>query len=125
MGDSGESAIVCNESFYDNNRAFSWRQFDNRSLPALSSRQSRLHKSEKVCRLLAFLKIDLFLTHTHTRARVYFQCQILLYPVIHMLDFLSPAHQKYYRSYKGAALLNPTGTGANKCVAKNMPRALF
>ncbi|KAI6205241.1 Arylacetamide deacetylase [Aphelenchoides besseyi] len=37
----------------------------------------------------------------------YVKCQILIYPVIHLLDFLAPSHQYYYRSYKGTALLNP------------------
>ncbi|KAI6191828.1 Arylacetamide deacetylase [Aphelenchoides bicaudatus] len=37
----------------------------------------------------------------------YVKCQILVYPVIHCLDFLAPSHQYYYRSYNGSALLNP------------------
>ncbi|KAH7709736.1 Protein F16F9.4 [Aphelenchoides avenae] len=39
----------------------------------------------------------------------YVKCQVLVYPVIHALDFLSPSHQDYYRNYKGAALLSPSG----------------
>uniref|UniRef100_A0A1I8BKB4 Alpha/beta hydrolase fold-3 domain-containing protein n=1 Tax=Meloidogyne hapla TaxID=6305 RepID=A0A1I8BKB4_MELHA len=35
------------------------------------------------------------------------KCQILIYPVIHMLDFQSPSYQLYYRTYPGTGLLNP------------------
>ncbi|CAD5234462.1 unnamed protein product [Bursaphelenchus xylophilus] len=37
----------------------------------------------------------------------YIKSQILVYPVIHMFDFLSPSYQLYYYRYKGTALLNP------------------
>ncbi|KAI1706373.1 alpha/beta hydrolase fold domain-containing protein [Ditylenchus destructor] len=35
------------------------------------------------------------------------KCQVLIYPVIHFLDMLTPAYRYYYRSYKGTSLLNP------------------
>ncbi|CAK5056040.1 unnamed protein product [Meloidogyne enterolobii] len=35
------------------------------------------------------------------------KCQILIYPVIHMLDFQSPSYQLYYRIYPRTGLLNP------------------
>lgn len=37
------------------------------------------------------------------------KCQVLIYPVIHFLDLLSPSYRYYYESYKGTALLNPKG----------------
>jgi len=36
------------------------------------------------------------------------KCQVLLYPVIHCIDMLSPSYQYYYSHYRGAALLHPT-----------------
>uniref|UniRef100_A0A914DAT8 Alpha/beta hydrolase fold-3 domain-containing protein n=2 Tax=Acrobeloides nanus TaxID=290746 RepID=A0A914DAT8_9BILA len=38
----------------------------------------------------------------------YLKCQILIYPVIHALDFHSPSFQYYHQGYKGMAMLNPT-----------------
>uniref|UniRef100_A0A915DW24 Alpha/beta hydrolase fold-3 domain-containing protein n=1 Tax=Ditylenchus dipsaci TaxID=166011 RepID=A0A915DW24_9BILA len=39
--------------------------------------------------------------------RVLAKCQVLVYPVIHLLDTLSPAYRHYYSTYKGSSLLNP------------------
>ncbi|KAH7678380.1 aryl-acylamidase, partial [Aphelenchoides avenae] len=38
----------------------------------------------------------------------YVHCQILVNPVIHALDFLSPSYQEYYRVYSDSALLSPS-----------------
>ncbi|KAL3124690.1 hypothetical protein niasHT_001527 [Heterodera trifolii] len=35
------------------------------------------------------------------------RCQILVYPLIHMLNFRSPSYRHFYQSYPGTGLLNP------------------
>uniref|UniRef100_A0A183CHI5 Abhydrolase_3 domain-containing protein n=1 Tax=Globodera pallida TaxID=36090 RepID=A0A183CHI5_GLOPA len=35
------------------------------------------------------------------------QCQVLVYPVIHMLNFRSSSYRYFYQSYPGTGLLNP------------------